>query len=167
MPLPWANLCTNQCHYLNKCRSEHFVTYDPEASHKRRLKSLTLRTASCNKPSGQEEKEQFTHNDYVQTVSGKESCSWEGKAWNPSQHAEPSFDSYQPRWKMWYCSQRLLPAMLHICRPQLQRCSFRHKAHIQEYLDASRNNSKETCLKDHSVLDTVQTSMVTLALLHS
>lgn len=37
--------------------------------------------------------------------------------------------------------------------PQLQCCSFRHKAHIQEYLDASRNNSKGACLTDQCARD--------------
>lgn len=39
-------------------------------------------------------------------------------------------------------------ALLHICRPQLLQCSSRNKAHIQEYLDASRTYMKGTCLKD-------------------
>lgn len=55
-------------------------------------------------------------------------------------------------------------ALLHICRPQLLQCSSRSKAHIQEYLDASRNYTKGTCLKDQSVLSTVQMSTETLAL---
>lgn len=51
-------------------------------------------------------------------------------------------------------------ALLHIYRPQLLQCSSRNKAHIKEYLDASRNYIKGKI----SVLSTVQMSMETLAL---